>query len=339
MYIIRPIKEEDLNAYYEFACTSSLGVINLPKNRTLLKDKIKASIQAFQTPIDRPHLENYIFVLENRVTGELGGTCGITSRMGVTDPHYYYKVEIHRNELTGQEIKILFPVCYPIGPSEICALYLKPSFRKEGIGKLLSLSRFLFVASHRKRFEDTIVAEMRGYIKDNDSVPFWEAIGKKFLNISYAEFCEKEQQSRAFVSQMIPQWPIYVFLLPQEAQDCIAKTHDKTVPALKLLYNEGFKFSNEIDPFDGGPKIICKTDEILTIKTYKKTRIQAFIPENDHDRTYLISNTTLDFRVCYGNIFLQNDGVAVTEEVGQALNLKIDDEILYVKVPLSKEEK
>lgn len=338
MYIIRPIREGDLDAYEEFSKTSSLGLINLPHNRAILKDKIKSSITAFNTPVLKPYLENYIFVLENRATGELGGTCGIASRMGVSEPHYYYRLDTVINDLTKREMQILTPVCYPIGPTEICALYLKPDFRKEGLGKLLSLCRFLFIASHRERFEEEVVAEMRGYITEESIVPFWEAIGKKFLNISYRKLCEMELESRSFIPSILPRWPLYTALLPPEAQACIGKTHDKTVPALKLLYNQGFTFTGEIDPFDGGPKISCKTDEIKTIQSCKTSIVDKIESVSHQSRQYLISNKMIDFRVCYGDVhFLEYNLVSISSDTAENLNIHIGDPISYVKVPSLKE--
>lgn len=337
MYIIRPIHESDLDAFEEVAKKASLGLINLPKNREILKEKIKGSERSFNTPIEKPHFENYIFVLEDTNTGELGGTCGICSRMGVIEPHYYFRLETTLNPYTKTEMSLLAPVCYPIGPTEILALYLKAEFRREGLGKLLSLCRFLFIANHPGRFEDFVVAEMRGYITEDNIVPFWESFCRKFLDVSYAELCDMELESRAFIPNIIPQWPVYTTLLPKEAQEHIAKIHDKTKPAMKMLYDEGFTFTNEIDPFDGGPKIGCKTDAIASIKN-SSTAIIDLIDENiDSSREMLISNTRLDFRACYGNVTILKPGlVSISPEITQALKVGLGDEIRFVKISAQK---
>lgn len=332
-HIIRPIQERDLDAYEEFAKKSSLGLINLPKNRAVLNRKITASKKAFESFIQKPSFEYYIFVLEDTISGELGGTCAISSRMGVTEPHYYFRLQTARNDLNG-DMQILTPVCYPIGPTEICALYLKAEFRREGLGKLLSLCRFLFMANFRQRFEDYVVAEMRGCIQENDRVPFWESVCRKFLDVSYAKLCEMELESRRFMAHILPKWPIYIKLLPQEAQDCIAKTHDKTVPALKMLVNEGFTFTKEIDPFDGGPKIGCKTDDIATIKNSETASVDSIDPTINDDRSYLVCNTCLDFRTCFGKVnILQTGKVSISSQMAQVLKVRLGDTIRFVKMP------
>lgn len=333
MHIIRPIHAQDLDAYEGFAKKASLGLINLPKNREILKEKIALSNQAFNADIEKPYFENYIFVLEDTNTKELGGTCGICSRMGVTEPHYYFRLETIPNKMNNKDIQILSPISYPIGPSEILALYLKAEFRKAGLGKLLSFCRFLFMANHPERFEKFVVAEMRGYIKEDNSVPFWENICRNFLNVSYAELCEMELESRSFIPHILPQWPLYTFLLPKEAQECIGKTHDKTVPALKMLYEEGFTFTNEIDPFDGGPKIGCQIEEIATVKNSKTGIVDSIENKESSSRDYLVSNTNLDFRACYGNVqHLKSGLVSISSDMAKALKVDLGDEIRYVKL-------
>lgn len=333
MYIIRPIQEKDLDAFEEFAKKSSLGLINLPKNRDVLQEKIEASQQAFNTPIEKPYFENYIFVLEDTSTSKLGGTSGICSRMGVSEPHYYFRIETIKNDYSQKDLQILTTVSYPIGPTEILALYLKADFRKEGLGKLLSLSRFLFIASHRERFEDYVVAEMRGYIKENNSVPFWESIGRKFLDVSYEKLCEMELESRAFIPILLPKWPLYIALLPKEAQDHIAKTHDKTLPALNMLYREGFTFTREIDPFDGGPKLGCKTDDIATIRNSETAPVGAIDNNLEEGRSFLVSNTKINFRASYGNVTrLKSGSVSISSDLAHSLNVSLGDKIRYVKI-------
>ena len=340
MYIMRPISEKDLDAYEEFAIKSSLGVINLPKNREVLREKILASETAFHADIEKPYLENYIFVLEDTSTGELGGTSGICSRMGVTEPTYHFRIQTITNEYTKKEMQILTTVAYPIGPTEIFALYLKPEFRKEGLGKLLSLGRFLFMASYRERFEDYVVAEMRGYIREDNSVPFWDSFCRKFLDVSYDILCEMELQSRAFIPCIIPKWPIYTTLLPKEAQDYMAKTHDRTVPALKMLDREGFVFTQEIDPFDGGPKLGCKIEDIATIKNCEIAIVHA-IDNNqvDNSPACILSNTKIEFRACYGQVSTPKKGMAsISKEIAQALNVNLGDEIRFVKLSSPKDK-
>src|SRR6185503_16458836 len=55
--------------------------------------------------------------------------------------------------------------------SELCSLYLHPASRHSGQGRLLSLSRLLFIASHPERFKSTLMAELRGVIDRREVSP------------------------------------------------------------------------------------------------------------------------------------------------------------------------
>lgn len=56
----------------------------------------------------------------------------------------------------------------------------RPEWRKEGNGYLLSKSRFMFMAAFRDKFNDKVVAEMRGVIDEHGYSPFWQSLGKRF---------------------------------------------------------------------------------------------------------------------------------------------------------------
>ena len=53
----------------------------------------------------------------------------------------------------------------------------------------------------------------------------------------------------------MPVHPIYVPLLPKDAQDVIAQVHESTKNALKLLERENFSFQNEVDIFEAGRRL------------------------------------------------------------------------------------
>lgn len=72
------------------------------------------------------------------------------------------------------------------GSSELCTLFLDPDWRKEGNGYLLSKSRFMFMAAFRDKFNEKVVAEMRGVIDEHGYSPFWQSLGKRFFQWSSA---------------------------------------------------------------------------------------------------------------------------------------------------------
>ncbi len=147
------------------------------------------------------------------------------------------------------------------GSSELCTLFLDPEWRKEGNGYLLSKSRFMFMAAFRDKFNDKVVAEMRGVIDEHGYSPFWQSLGKRFFSMDFsrADFlCGTGQ--KAFIAELMPKHPIYTHFLSQEARDVIGQVHPQTAPARAVLEKEGFRYRNYIDIFDGGPTLECDID-------------------------------------------------------------------------------
>src|SRR3546814_4598198 len=77
------------------------------------------------------------------------------------------------------------------GASEVGGLFLHPAARAGGLGLLLARSRYLFIARHRARFGDRILAELRGRSEEHTSEL------QSLMRISYAVFCLKKKQKTA----------------------------------------------------------------------------------------------------------------------------------------------
>jgi len=337
MLIIRPIKAEDLDILEEFARSSSLGMTSMPRKRSLLEKKIEHSLEAFESDISFPERETYLFVLEDSETNEVGGSCGIYSKTGVNDPLYYFKIEI-LNQVSDlpipDELRVLHPVSYRNGPTEMCGLFLSKEFRQGGLGRLLSLSRFLFIASHPHRFDTTVMAQLRGVIrKSTKSSPFWEHLGQHFLNLPFQEAMAKLDYGRGFIEEFLPEYPIYASLLPHEAQRVMGATHESTKPAFKMLYNEGFRYTFEIDIFEAGPRLVALRDEIRTIQECHVAKIRKI--EGDEmklGRRQLICNGRMDFRCCIGKAHQTHGEVVIDEKLAKALQVDVGDEVRYVNL-------
>lgn len=336
MIIIRPIKRQDQEIFAEFSFEALLGMTNLPRNRDKLLEKIIKSEKSFSTDIIEPNEEEYYFVLEDLTTGRIGGTCGILAQ-STQSFRYCYRIETlqtdSKHAYAPKEIKILKVVSNTSQASEVCALYLQPTFRHSGQGRLLSLSRFLFIASNRNRFRKKIAAEMRGYIDQRQISPFWEGIGRHFCHLSFVELMTQIDLDHHFIPEILPQHPIYVSLLPKDTQEAIGKTHDNTKPAYQMLIQENFTFADEIDIFEGGPILTAPINQIRTIKN--SSLIQIDVTSNDltSEMEYILSNDQLDFRACFGSMQLISKNQAlINEEVANALIVKKGDYIRYVTI-------
>src|SRR6185295_1467127 len=72
--------------------------------------------------------------------------------------------------------------------------------------------------------------------------------------------------NKKFIADLMPKHPLYVPLLPPDAQAVIGQVHPDTRPALKLLESEGFTFSGMVDIFEGGPVVMTAIDTIRTVR-------------------------------------------------------------------------
>ena len=325
MYVLRAIKEQDLEAFVKLALQAGIGMTSIPKNREILLHKVRHAVQSYRKTVELPGDENYLFLLEELKTGKIIGSSGIEAKTGTVKPLTFYrqeKQEIPALLSTSQKtVSLLRVVHYYNAPSEICSLYLSPKFRREGLGKLLSLGRFHFMASHRHRFDQMLFAEMRGYINAENISPFWEGIGRHFLDIRFETLMHIRDEDTVDLSRILPAHPIYIPLLPQHVQKSIAQVHPATLNALNMLIQEGFKLTDEIDLFDGGPKIEAEVSEIRTVKTSKLAAV-ADIVEKMEASSFIVSNDCLDFRACYGNIReLAPQEIALNREAAEALHV------------------
>lgn len=333
MIVVRPICYNDTEDFIKFSFHAGLGMTSMPKDREILKKKVIDSEKAFATEIQQPGNESYLFVLEDLATKDLGGSCGINGKTGEDQPKYFFSIEKDFDDpppSNRPNNPLLRGKCYREAPSEICSLYLLPEFRKEGLGRLLSLSRFLFVAAHPHRFDTFIYAEMRGFTDKNQNSPFWEGIGRHFLDLDYAELVRQRDLGNFDVAQVVPKNPIYIPLLPKEVQEVIGKIHTNTWPAYHMLMDEGFYLTNEIDVFDGGPKIEAKTQEIRTVKFSSVDTLAEITRNPIESLRYIVSNDRIDFRACYSTLQKGSKGIYLPVESAEALKLKVGDTLRYV---------
>jgi arginine N-succinyltransferase len=334
MFVLRPVRETDLAALIALARATGGGLTTLPPDTEFLEDRIHESLRAFSPRIRKPSGEYYLFVLEDSATGEVVGTSGIASRVGGYEPFYSYEIRreryVHRPLRIEKEIATLHLKETHRGPSEVCSLFLRADRRRDGNGRLLSLARFLFIAAFRRRFTDTIIAELRGYIDQTGHSPFWEAVGRPFFEFDFyradvlSGLGEKE-----FIADLMPDHPIYVPLLPPEVQAVIGRVHHDTEPALALLRAEGFATTDEVDIFDAGPLIRADVADLRTVRLTETAILRALAPAATEQPTHLVARASLDFRACLGAVMPLDDGVALAPPLAAALGLRLGETVTF----------
>lgn len=337
MYVIRPIRQEDHAAFVKMAQSASIGITNMPKNPDLLNLKVKQSLASFEKKVEAPQNELYLFVLENSSTKEVGGVAGFYSKTGVDSPEYFFGIEALRparfHPAVPIEISILKPLCLQDNPSEICSLFLSHAFRQSGLGRLLSLSRFLFLAAFPQRFCDTVTALMRGYFDAQSQSPFWDGVGRQFFDVDFPTLLRLREEGEAFVRHILPDYPLYLRLLTREAQYSVGRVHANTLPALEILYKEGFTEMKQVDFFDGGPRISAPSASIRTIRESRIATVASLVPSLEEKPLYLISNERLDFRATLSPLQQQSpETILLPSQVAEALEIQAGERIRYVAV-------
>lgn len=337
MMIIRPIRESDTDSFINLAFQATLGMRNLPKNKERLIKKIALSLNSFEKNVTAPDRELYLFVLEDLAAKQLAGVCALWTINGIHNEELFYHIETTASpckwEEAPKEIKSLKVVCPKESITELGALYLHPSFHHQGLGPLLSLSRFLFTAAHPKRFFQKVTADLRGIIHHNQIAPFWDGVGRHFCNITFPELMSRLDQNPSVIPSLLPTYPIYISFLSGDTQKAIGAIHQATAGAWKMLDKEGFTLTNDIDLFDGGPRAVGTLSELHSIQTSKTTTLGRLTSTSISTDIFLLSNESLDFRCCFGKIQLERDGTALLEqETAEALNLKPGDPFRYLPI-------
>jgi arginine N-succinyltransferase len=130
-----------------------------------------------------------------------------------------------------------------------------------------------------------------------------------------------------FILDLMPQHPIYVDLLPKEAQAAIGKVHKDGQGARALLEWEGFTFSNVVDIFDAGPLVSARRDQIRTLRESKRVKLAAGV-DGGASRALIATPHINGFR-CVSSPAVAAGGVAkIDASVLQALRLNAGDEAL-----------
>lgn len=327
MFVIRPVTSEDASALQTFAASTSPGIANLPAHPPRLQRMIDKGIASFHKLIASPGDEIYTFILEESSTGLQVGTCSIMSRLGIETTYCTFALERQ-----GGVPQYLSLKEYTSGPSELCALYLLPKYRKSGLGKLLSLSRLLFIASNPQRFNSILMADMRGVIIEGCS-PFWDSIGAIYSHWSYLEILKKIDCEEVQLCSLFPRDPIPWSTLTPQAQQAAGHTHPHTLPAFYLLTNEGLLYRDEISVLDGGPILSGTIAELTTVTKNHSMPLAAIVPSlSEKEPEALICNAeVVNFRACRSRISLDDEGKnpSLDSQTAYALHLEVGSPLLY----------
>ena len=331
---IRAATDDDLAPLYEMAKLTGGGFTNLPPDRGALREKLARSHAAFAREDDSLADERFILMLENVATGEVRGTCQLFTQVGQQLPFYSYRIGTltqYSRELNRTFRADMLSLATDLeGSSEVGGLFLHPGERAGGLGLLLARSRYLFIRTHRARFADRILAELRGIIDEAGGSPFWDGLAGRFFGMGFQDADEfNAVNGHQFIADLMPKHPIYTAMLPETARAVIGLPHPSGRAAMRMLENEGFAFENYVDIFDGGPTMTARTDRVSTIETGREASVAA-IDDEDGEESLVATGLMGAFRCAYGSVQGHEDGVAISGACARDLDLSVGDVVSYV---------
>jgi arginine N-succinyltransferase len=311
--VLRPVREDDLGSLLLLAQSVQGTLTTLPSDAESLAARIDTSLRSFDPRVRSPGPEYYVLVLEDAETGRVAGTSALMARVGGFDPSYTFAVRRERFSHPplgiDKEMEVLHLRREHKGPSEVGGLALHPSVRAAGLGRLLSLARFLLVYAYPHRFADHIIAELRGWVDPAGRSPFWEAVGRHFFDLDLAEAdLLSGLGHKDLIEDLVPKYPIYAALLPPDARAALGRVHPESEPAHRLLQQEGFAEAGEVDVFDAGPVVQCPTQEVRTVREARRAVVAGLLREPPGAPAHLVANGRLDFRACAAALRERPDG-------------------------------
>jgi arginine N-succinyltransferase len=337
-YEIRGVDPSDEDQLLSVA--RHLNTVNLPDDRQAIRELIDVSQQSFSGEIKDAKKREYVFVLVDTKEKLVIGTSMIIGQLGRRDaPYIYFDVleeQKYSHTLDKHFYHTLLRIGYSYnGPTEIGGLIVLPEYRKapERLGRIISAVRLLFIASHRSLFRDQLLAELLPPLEADGTSHLWEALGRHFTGLSYAEADFLSKKNKEFIKSLFPDGVVYASVLPKAAQEVIGKVGLQTRGVEKMLKRIGFRHAHRIDPFDGGPHFTAPTDEVSLVVRTKRAQVADIFAGSatPKTRSLFAKELTLSpfIRVVVGETpALAEGGVAVDSESAQHLGLARGDEVI-----------
>jgi arginine N-succinyltransferase len=297
MFRIRQSYREDVEQV--LAVAEHLDTVNLPAEQGHIENILERSERSFAAAVPPPERE-YLFVLEDLAKRRIIGTSMIYAQHGTRRaPHIFFRVENdERYSMTldkhfvHQTLRIGYNYD---GPTEIGGLIVLPEYRRtaEALGKTLSYVRFLFIRMHRSVFRPKVLSELLPPLEPDGQSRLWEALGRKFTGLSYQEADLLSKDNKEFIHALFPDDPIHTELLPDDVRSMIGQVGPDTKAVEAMLRRIGFDYAGQIDPFDGGPHFMARTDDITLVRDAQQVAVRT-VDVADGERPWAVLAVELE---------------------------------------------
>lgn len=333
-YEIRAACVADLDELYGLA--RFLNTVNLPDDRAAIERILDVSERSFRGEIKNPRDREFIFLLRDTQENRAIGTSMVIAQLGRPGEPYIYldvdREEKYSSSLQKHFVHQVLSVRYSYdGPTEIGGLVVHPAYRNspEKLGTLISFVRFLFIAVQRADFRDELLAELLPPLEPDGTSHLWEAVGRHFTDMSYSEADRLSKRNKEFIRTLFPQGEIYASLLTPRAQAVIGAVGKETKGVEKLLRRIGFRYAERVDPFDGGPHFIARTDDVALVKAVRRVEL-------GHDPTIQLKDRFLIARRCQEPPYFVAVPVHAEYRDARTLVLSEDDHRYFAALPAGR---
>ncbi len=258
MLRVRPVETGDAQGLLALVDGASPWVHTLPKSRPAVERVTERSLASFAELVDVPSDETYLFVLED-ADGQICGTAAIAATAGADGTFFAFRNDVlhqvSRDLGISNNVHALTLASDLTGHSQLSGFFVRNWDRPGPEAELLSRARLLFAATAPRRFSDRFFSSLAGLTDADGHSPFWNALGKKFFRMDFlaAERLVEGARNRSLIVELMPHYPVYVPLLPGDAQAALGQVHPAATLPFRILSREGFEPDEYVDIFDGGP--------------------------------------------------------------------------------------
>jgi arginine N-succinyltransferase len=263
------------------ALAGHLNTVNLPDDRQSVRDLLQHAEQSFAGGISAAK-RKYVFLLWDLERQIAIGSSSIIAQLGRRDaPYIYFDVldeERYSKSLDKHFHHTVLRLGFSYkGPTELGGLVMAPQERgaPERLGRFVSYARFAFIAGRREAFRDQLLAELLPPLEPDGTSHLWEALGRRFTGMSYAEADRLSSRDKDFIRDLFPLGEIHTSLFDDRARDVIGRVGGQTLGVERMLRAVGFRYARRVDPFDGGPHFVAPTEEVTLIQQSRKVELRG----------------------------------------------------------------
>jgi arginine N-succinyltransferase len=342
MFVVRPVETKDIPAIAELGSVATQGVHTLPKTPQAIERAVERSIASFAAQVEIPSEESYFFVLESVVDQSIAGAAAISATAGSAGTFFAFRNDVihqvSRDLSISHSVHVLTLCSDLTSSSQLSSFYVRNPRDAGTESVLLSRARLLFAASAPHRFGEKFFASLAGITDTNGRSSFWEALGRKFFQMDFleAERVVEGARNRTLIVELMPHYPIYVPLLPGDAQAAMGQVHPEGELPFQMLSEEGFEPDEFIDIFDGGPILQAHKHALRSFSSSVRRDVANWVDAGDAPTTsYLVCNAReAGFRATIVECprIELSENIVLPPEAMRCLDVVNGDSVLCVKL-------